>query len=209
MADTFGMLKSLLDFVFPTVCAVCQKPPSPLCDECVLQFEVTRSSFESKPVWYAAEYSEPMSRILAAYKDESRTTLAHFLATGLTLAITEAISVIGPCWICVPPRNRRNYKKRGFDPVLKLLSGLDLMAAQKLPRGTLRFQREVLDQRRLDKLQRESNVLGSMIATLGSQKVLLIDDVMTTGSTIKECARALSEAGYEVAGICVLAKRIL
>jgi ComF family protein len=203
------MLKSLLDFVFPTDCAVCQKPPSPICNECIPQFQVSKSAFEGKPVWYATEYSEPMSKILAAYKDESRTTLAHFLAAGLNVAITEAISVLGPCWICVPPRNRRNYKKRGFDPVLKLLAGLDLVAAQKLPPGTLSFQRKVLDQRKLDRSQRESNVLGSMIAIPGTQKVLLIDDVMTTGSTIKECARALSVAGYEVVGICVLAKRIM
>jgi competence protein ComFC len=49
--------------------------------------------------------------------------------------------------------------------------------------------------------------LGSMKAIPGSKRVLLVDDVMTTGSTLKECMRALGAAGYEVAGICVLAKR--
>jgi predicted amidophosphoribosyltransferase len=48
-----------------------------------------------------------------------------------------------------------------------------------------------------------------MKAIAGSSRVLLVDDVMTTGSTLKECMRALGAAGYEVAGLCVLAKRNL
>ena len=102
-----------------------------------------------------------------------------------------------------------NFKKRGFDPVSRLITGSDEPVLGQLPSNTLRFHRQVRDQRRLNKPGRESNIQGSMTAIPGSKRVLLVDDVMTTGSTLKECTRALRAAGYEVAGICVLAKRNL
>jgi predicted amidophosphoribosyltransferase len=201
------MIESFLDFVFPTACAVCKIPPSPLCDSCAPAFGVTKSSLEGTPVWYATEYSEPISRILTAYKDQNRTALITYLAPGLLQAVAEAVLHLGSCSICVPPRNQINFRKRGFDPVLSLITAGDKLALRHLPINTLRFQRQVRDQRRLDKPERVSNLLGSMKAIPGSKRVLLVDDVMTTGSTLKECMRALGAAGYEVAGICVLAKR--
>ena len=203
------MLKSLLDFVFPTACAVCETPPSPLCDACAPSFAVERSWLEGTPLWYATEYREPIARIMTAYKDQNRTALITYLAPGLKQAVAEAVQVLGECWICVPPRNRVNFKKRGFDPVASLITGGDKSVPRHLPSNTLRFHRQVRDQRRLNKLGRESNISGSMKAVPGSKRVLLVDDVMTTGSTLKECTRALSAVGYEVAGICVLAKRNL
>jgi predicted amidophosphoribosyltransferase len=203
------MFESLLDFVFPTDCAVCKIPPSPLCDSCAPAFGVAKSSLEGTPVWYAFEYSESMSRILTAYKDQNRTALITYLAPGLKQAVAEAVLALGSCWICVPPRNQINFRKRGFDPVLSLITVSEELVPRHLPFNTLRFQRQVRDQRRLHKPERVSNVSGSMKATPGSRRVLLVDDVMTTGSTLKECTRALSAAGYKVAGICVLAKRNL
>lgn len=203
------MFKSLLDFVFPTACAVCEVPPSPLCDSCAPEFGVAESSLDGTPVWYATEYSESISRIFRAYKDQNRTALITYLAPGLQQAVAEAILVLGSCWICVPPRNQINFRKRGFDPVSRLINLGDNAVPRQLPINTLRFQRQVRDQRRLDKPERASNISGSMKAIPGSKRVLLVDDVMTTGSTLKECTRALSAAGYEVAGICVLVKRIL
>ena len=208
-AKAIWMFKALLDFVFPTACAVCDAPPSPLCDGCAPAFDVAQSWLGSTPVWYATEYSEPISRIFRAYKDQNRTALVTYLAPGLKLAVAKGALVLGECWICLPPRNRMNFKKRGFDPVSRLITGSDKPVLGQLPSNTLRFHRQVRDQRRLNKPGRESNILGSMTAIPGSKRVLLVDDVMTTGSTLKECTRALSAAGYEVAGICVLAKRNL
>ena len=203
------MFESFLDFVFPTDCAVCKRPPSPLCDSCAPAFGVAKSSLEGTPVWYATEFTEPISRILTAYKDQNRTALITYLAPGLQQAVADAVLVLGPCWICVPPRNSINFRKRGFDSVLSLITAGDKFVPGHLPINTLRFQRQVRDQRKLDKPERETNILGSMKAIAGSSRVLLVDDVMTTGSTLKECMRALGAAGYEVAGICVLAKRNL
>jgi len=203
------VLKSFLDFVFPTACAVCEIPPSPLCDACAPSFAVARSWLEGTPVWYATEYGAPISRIMKAYKDQNRTALTTYLAPGLKQAVAEAALVLGECWICFPPRNRANFQKRGFDPVARLITGAEKSVPRQLPSSILRFHRQVRDQRRLNKPGRESNISGSMKAIPGSKRVLLVDDVMTTGSTLKECTRALRAAGYEVAGICVLAKRNL
>ena len=73
----------------------------------------------------------------------------------------------------------------------------------------IRFERKIKDQRKLSASERQKNVAGSMHSKPGSGSVLLIDDVMTTGATVAESIRALQSAGYEVIGICVLAKRIL
>jgi predicted amidophosphoribosyltransferase len=203
------MFKSLIDFVFPTACADCQNPASPLCDDCLPEFSVNVSSFEGRPVWYAIEYNESIAKLLSAYKDQSRTALVPFLVPGLHGVIAEALATVGPCVVCVPPRNSSNYKKRGFDPVFKLITSFNFPESTKLTRSTLRFQRVISDQRTLDKIQRKSNVADSMVAIAGSGRALIVDDVMTTGSTLKECVRALTVAGFEVVGSCVLAKRIL
>jgi len=122
--------------------------------------------------------------------------------------LTAAVSTLGPDFITAPARNRQNYIRRGFDPVGRLFSATKMPGAKKDLR-LIRFERKIKDQRKLSAFERQKNVAGSMHSEPGSGSVLLIDDVMTTGATVAECIRALQSAGYEVIGICVLAKRIL
>jgi len=198
----------LIDFVFPSSCAVCGQAPSPVCQGCLPEFSVRRSELEKTPVWYAHEYDEPIGKLLRSYKDDARTSLASTLAPALAAAVAEAAIETSPEVICLTPRNRANYKKRGFDPVVKLLSKSGDRPSQPIV-SLLSWQRVASDQRSLGQAARARNLGGAMEAKPGNSRVLFVDDVMTTGATALEAIRALRQAGYTVTGVCVLAKRIL
>ena len=202
------MLSDVLDFVFPAQCAVCGEAPSPICHRCVPSAGIYRSSFQGLPVWYCLEYQAYIAAILKAYKDQARLSLLPCLGGLWSPALTAAVSTLSPDLITAPARNRQNYIRRGFDPVGRLFSATKMPGAKKDLR-LIRFERKIKDQRKLSASARQKNVAGSMHSKPGSGSVLLIDDVMTTGATVAECIRALQSAGYEVIGICVLAKRIL
>lgn len=67
----------------------------------------------------------------------------------------------------------------------------------------------MLDQSKLTVLERQQNLSGSLGAQLpsaiGSARTILFDDVLTTGATLSEATRVLSQAGVEVIAVCVLA----
>ncbi len=78
-------------------------------------------------------------------------------------------------------------------------------------KAALRFERSVADQAALSVEQRSSNLVGSMVASavVSGQRVILIDDVVTTGTTLIEAARAIAEAGGEVVGFLTFSETIL
>jgi predicted amidophosphoribosyltransferase len=104
-------------------------------------------------------------------------------------------------WV-TPPSPRKNYVQRGYHP-LKILSrqlGISLSSL-------LRSRRHRADQTGLSRHLRHTNIDGAFIATrnLAGIDIVLLDDVMTTGATLRESARALHVAGANVVGAPVLA----
>ncbi|MEU9402400.1 ComF family protein [Streptomyces sp. NPDC048242] len=102
------------------------------------------------------------------------------------------------------PSARAAVRARGHDPVRRMA----LVAAGRLRRGgtparvaaVLRQRRPVLDQAGLDARERRENLAGALEVTAGGARLLdagrvvLVDDLMTTGATLAEAARALREA---------------
>lgn len=108
--------------------------------------------------------------------------------------------------VCIPS-SRAAQRRRGYEPV-----GLTLRAAgvRPLPR-VIRMVRQPSDQVGLDREQRAANLLGSMRASpsVAGRCILLIDDVVTTGSTLLEAARALRAEGADVLGAATIATAVL
>jgi predicted amidophosphoribosyltransferase len=150
-----------------------------------------------------------IEKIITGYKDQQLVSLERPLAQ-LLAQVFQEVELSQFSAIITPARNQKNYRKRGFDPASRIAKRAFQDLDQPLSVLALRSNRILQDQRRLGRGERELNVSGSMrLDSKPSGPVLLFDDVVTTGSTIKEMARACRLAGVEVGVCCVLAQRFL
>jgi predicted amidophosphoribosyltransferase len=155
------------------------------------------------PVLSAGSYEGSLEQMISAFKDRQRTSLRKPLSELLNHLLLKAITDFAPDCYVLPPRNRRNFKKRGFDPIELIAKRTVLSQYRKL---TAKAFRTITDQRDLDYQARLANLQNAIAIPPGSGRVLLVDDVMTSGATISELARAATLAGYRVVGACVLAR---
>lgn len=146
-----------------------------------------------------------MLKVLTGYKDSNLVSLRGALVD----LVSEAISmhlIPKVDLVVVPARNRPNYRKRGYDPALEIAKRAFRNRADVVQ---LRSSRKFLDQRSLDFRGRKQNLDGAFsISGLSGKQVLLFDDVLTTGATMKEMSRAVQAAGGKVIFGCVLAETI-
>ncbi|QKW27844.1 ComF family protein [Streptomyces seoulensis] len=127
-------------------------------------------------------------------------------AVGATAARGAGYGGVGPVLLVPVPSARRAVRARGHDPARRIA----LAAAAELRRtGTpagapavLRQRRAVADQAGLDSRQRQANLAGALEVAPGGVRLLrrgpvvLVDDLMTTGASLTEAARAVSSAVY-------------
>jgi ComF family protein len=202
------MLEQVLDALYPPTCISCGKGGEWLCENCVSRITVFNELQDPLPpftsVTACGKYANPfLRRVLTTFKYRSATCLKEVLSTILRNFRTGFLSA----WpwaeesemiITSIPTDRRHVRERGFDHAALCA---DLVREILLPWGTrddlLRRTKHVLAQAALpaDAL-REVNMKHSFAATKAvTTPILLVDDILTTGSTAKEAARALQEKG--------------
>ena len=205
-----------LALALPISCAGCNLPDRNLCHECRaalvadLQYRELfgQETMQRIPLWYAMELAPPVSGVIHHFKEQGRTTVVKSLSRPLREAMkasydksTEKVPARDITWV-VPPSSRASFRQRGYSPI-----GLLAKSTGVRPEKLLTVSRRRADQSELGRMQRFSNMKGVYRARDAAQgkKVILIDDVMTTGATLLECARALRAGGAEVLGAAVLA----
>ena len=201
-----GVAGFLQELVLPVDCAGCGTAGPALCRDCRMRLapQVTVRTVDRVPVTSALAYRGVVQPVLVAFKNEGRTGLAPPLAEALRAAVATAVaSVDGDDLLLVPmPRTRRSTVERGYDPVRLLLR------RARLPHSdVLRLVRRPGDQVRLGREARFANVERGTAARirLDARRVLLVDDVVTTGATLTEAARAVRAAGGAVLGAATVA----
>jgi len=172
------------------------------------------------------EYGETIAHAIVRMKHGKRRELARRLARLLvpSLADLMARARLGPDDVVVPvPLHNRKLRERGFNQALELarFAMLGLAQAPKLkPRAGLpRLERSLLHRTRETRAlghaspaARFAEVAGAFVVSetdrVRNRRVLLVDDVYTTGATFSECSDALLAAGAADVHVLALARAV-
>ena len=202
-----GFFSTLLDLLFPPKCVFCSKvlnkTDEEWCDNCTetLPYADNRGrqngdafDFCVSPLYYTGV----VRRSILRYKFKGASQYADVYGKFLAECIRENpdINYDIISWV---PLSKKRERKRGYDQAMLLAvataSELDETAVE-----TLKKPHDVQAQSELgDKKERSANISGAYIASnpeaFSGKRILLIDDVVTTCSTLDECSRVLLSAG--------------
>lgn len=195
----------LAAFLLSGSCAGCDALGTLLCERCrgrLVACPVRTTTPEGMPVVAAFAFEGVVARCIRRVKEEGETLLARPLGAALAEA-ARPVRADHPGALLVPvPTGRAAFRRRGYRVPELLMRRAGLVPARVLAQA-----RTTADQRELDLDQRRSNVAGSMRArhARGARDAIVVDDVVTTGATLDEGARALTSAGFRVRGAMALA----
>jgi predicted amidophosphoribosyltransferase len=231
--STESALAGLLDLVLPARCAGCGEPARLLCPACRLALdEPARLRWPDPtpsglpPPWVVADYAGAVREALLAHKEHGRLALAAPLGAALARSTWAAAGTERPvCGRPVPPTilvpvpsRRAAVRERGHDATARLARRAAAVLRSGGVRATvlavLRLRSGVADQAGLGSRERAANLAGSMwvptryVALVQGCAVVPVDDVLTSGATLREAARALRAAGAEVTGVAAVAATV-
>jgi ComF family protein len=177
----------------PRLCGPCRAEPKPW----------SRLAFYGR-------YDGVLKDLVLDYKFGGRLDRAHVLQ-GLVLHAYRERLADGPPDLIVPvPLHPRRLQRRGFNQSLELSRRLSKATGRPVVPEALVRVRETTPQSSLGgRAERVANIRGAFRAEpdlASGRSALLVDDILTTGATLEECARALQAAGASEVAILVLLK---
>jgi ComF family protein len=197
-----GLADTLLSVLLAPPCAVCdrvlERPlDGAVCDACWTAIEAHPSPFSLPTIATAAAvglYESTLRDVIHAFKYEGRRSIAPRLSA-LMLEhggeLLHGVDLVVP--VALHPRRRR---QRGFNQADDLARGLGLPVSRVLKRvRATRPQVDLPAEKRRENVKDAFALRRGALTQLPGRRVVLVDDVATTGATLESCARALRAAG--------------
>ena len=214
----------------PSQCAICKAWPShAICDACVAAFgrpvprcqqcasesalQICKACLQNPPMlnacWAAMSYTWPWVALIGQFKFQSHPGWARQFA--LLMHSTPFVAdAIEQAHVLIPiPLSFQRLSERGFNQSLMLSQQL---SREKTQTSSLLRMRNTLAQSSLPRNERLTNLKGVfavapfMAAQLRGKRILLIDDVMTSGATLNAAAQVLKQAGAAHVSALVFAR---
>jgi ComF family protein len=215
----FEFRRDLFRLFVPPLCAVCDGALGAretwVCRNCMtalaadarqMEREVELGGGKSLRVLYSLPYTPAVSRLIKDMKYSDRPGLSDVLAPFLALALS-SMSLSQPLLVPVPLHAAKR-RERGYNQSRLLSAGVSRLTGIDIAEGALLKVKNSSPQAGLDGARRADNMKKAFTAAggeaLAGRHVILVDDVVTTGATLAECAFALRDAGVlEVTGCAV------
>ena len=202
-------LGALSEIIFPSRCLGCRNLGIKICSQCraswhphIYRTQIT-SEVNTFPVYSAVEYSSVAQRVLLSSKESGLYGADQLISQALIHALNYFYGEKGIADLVPVPSRKSATRRRGRN--FLLIHTYELAKNPRvLTRPVLGHTRRVKDQTSLSARERQANLSGSLaciqIAERPNIPVIIVDDVITTGATLREAGRALHAGGFTVIG---------
>lgn len=159
------------------------------------------------------QYRDPVKSAILRMKFSGDQSMPAGFAIGMAEQLAACETYI-PCDLLVSvPSSRNELRSRGYDVPFLLAKALSWETGVPVCRGALRKVRETKRQIELSGEARRKNLIGAYETVkrqeIAGKRILLVDDVLTTGSTLNECAKALLGAGAAACcAVCIAVTKL-
>ncbi|MEY2635060.1 MAG: hypothetical protein RIS75_1000 [Actinomycetota bacterium] len=198
------MLQILKELISPKFCIACNIPGSDVCTQCLESWRPqSLRNILGVPSVAVAERAPQLIQAISMWKDHGVRSHSSTFARLLLQALQQQTWWSKDFIVVSIPDKRTSIRRRGYSPMADVLRELNRRADTPQSSGevTLQWTRKVHDQRHLTSQQRINNVAGAIEASVvGVRPILVIDDVVTSGATLRSAVTALQDAG--VSRVC-------
>lgn len=200
------------DLLVGAACPGCGEPSWSACPSCRARLPVGLRRVRRAPAFglpdalACGDYSAPLSKILIAHKDDGAWHLSRLLGSLLARAVNGLQPPPG-CVLVPVPSDREAVRRRGYDHCRALAR----VAGRRLGlpvRSLLQRQVSAADQVGRDRAARLGAQNGTMLAQPGALLVIVVDDIITTGSTAAEAVGELRSEGHRVVGLAAICETV-
>lgn len=193
----------------------------PFCDKTATPFTLdpgpgvyAAAAYQHPPQWQRARaavlYDDAAASLVHAFKYSDRHEVAPFLARAMAQAGRD---ILAEADLLLPvPLHRARLWKRRFNQSALLADHIAKMSGVPVRKDLLVRRKDTPPQVGLSREARARNVAGAFVldkkhrAALAGKKIVLIDDVLTTGATLNAASRVLLTAGVQAVDILVFAR---
>ena len=175
-------------------------PNGETCGHCLSKppdFDATRAAFR---------YDFPLDKLIQSFKYGHRLALGAYFGQQLSALGQPSVADL----IIPLPLHPDRLRERGFNQALELARPVSMACALPIDTKICRRTRNTPAQADLPWKERSKNIRGAFhcSADLSGRKILLVDDVMTTGASLNECARTLKLHGATEVTLLVVARAL-
>lgn len=213
LPDVCVLCNDVLDTKERYVCSACRYkisyPMEPTCLRCGREIADVESEYcaicAKQPRSFVAgfpamNYQSPMDESLAAFKYHNQRAFAAFYAQAIWKQHGDKLKSLGIEAIIPVPIHEKKRRKRGYNQAEVLAEALSAYLDVPVDNTLLVRTINTIPQKELNPFQREINLKNAFQSTekiVNYKKVLLVDDIYTTGATVEACTQRLLEKNIE------------
>lgn len=205
------LLDNILNLIFPPTCGICGKiTEEHICKDCYKKLQPYLYFYRCEDIFYALKYKELIRSKIIDYKFNDKAYLYNMFCE-ILIRNKMACEFIKEYDIIIPvPMHKRKKARRGYNQTELVAKQLARKFDIPISTTILIKQKNTPMQSSLGREDRIKNVQNvykiDYEEKITDKKVLLVDDIYTTGATVTECKKMLKLAGAKKVGAIIIAE---